>query len=201
MTENVYTVLGKVQQELKAPKDKWNDFGKYHYRNCESILEGVKPLLKKYNASLRLTDEIVAVADRIYVKAIAYFRVGDEEIKNVAFAREDATKKGMDGAQITGAASSYARKYALNGLLLIDDTKDPDTDEYKNESDERAKREQAEDKESKHITKKEATIVEKMLTENQKAWVLQRYNIKDISEMNGYEYADLMNTLKARQNA
>ena len=122
--------LIKVQAELKAPKGQFNNFGKYKYRSCEDILESVKPLLKETESQLTLSDEIVAVGDRIYVKATATFK-GDEETSVTAYAREPLDKKGMDTSQITGTASSYARKYALNGLFLIDDTKDADTDEYK----------------------------------------------------------------------
>jgi hypothetical protein len=125
----------KVQQELKAPKGQYNSFGKYKYRSCEDILEAVKPLLEKNKLTLTLTDTIVPASEnRFYVKATArLIDIESEEIstiENTAFAREDAEKKGMDGSQITGTASSYARKYALNGLFLIDDTKDADTDEY-----------------------------------------------------------------------
>ena len=122
--------LLKIQSELKAPKNQRNNFGGYNYRSAEDILEAVKPLLKENNCQLTLSDEIVAVGDRIYVKAIATFTDGENEITATAFAREAETKKGMDESQITGTASSYARKYCLNGLLLIDDTKDADTNEY-----------------------------------------------------------------------
>lgn len=119
-----------VQTELKAPKDKYNSFGKYSYRSAEGILEAVKPLLKGQGILLCLTDDVVAIGDRIYVKATASITDGEEVFAVSAFAREEEVKKGMDGSQITGTASSYARKYALNGLFLIDDTKDADTDEY-----------------------------------------------------------------------
>lgn len=122
--------LKKIQQELKAPKNQRNNFGKYNYRSAEDILESVKPLLAKYDAQLTLCDEVVPVSDRIYVKATATITSGEETLAVSAYAREPAEKKGMDESQITGTASSYARKYALNGLFLIDDTKDPDTDEY-----------------------------------------------------------------------
>lgn len=132
---NVWEKLVKVQSELKAPKGQYNSFGKYNYRSCEDILEGVKPLLAKYGASITLSDSVEVIGDRIYVKATARFVDVNNSgvVENTAFAREEAEKKGMDGSQITGAASSYARKYALNGLLLIDDTKDADTDENQNE--------------------------------------------------------------------
>ena len=115
-----------VQSQLKAPKNQRNNFGGYNYRNCEDILEAVKPLLKAEGLFLTITDDIVVFGDRYYVKATATLTDGERSLSNQAFAREEATKKGMDGSQVTGAASSYARKYALNGLLAIDDTKDAD---------------------------------------------------------------------------
>lgn len=127
--------LLKIQSELKVPKNQVNAFGKYKYRSCEDIIEAVKPLVHREGLTLILTDEVVVVggssvstvtAPRFYVKATA--RLGDSKsyLDAVAYAREEETKKGMDGAQITGSASSYARKYALNGLFAIDDTADPD---------------------------------------------------------------------------
>lgn len=116
--------IAEIQRTLKAPKNQVNNFGGYNYRSCEDILEAVKPLLN--GLVLTVSDEIVAVADRVYVKATAKITDGVNTLENSAFAREALTKKGMDESQITGAASSYARKYALNGLLCIDDTKDAD---------------------------------------------------------------------------
>lgn len=142
---SVYEKLIKVQKELKAPKSKFNNFGKYKYRSLEDILEGVKPLLDKYKATLVISDTIEQIGDRYYLNAEASFidtETGDR-VSNSAMARESAEKKGMDDSQITGTASSYARKYALNGLFLIDDTKDADTDEAHIESEARA--EQAKD--------------------------------------------------------
>lgn len=117
-----------IQQKLKAPKDQWNNFGNYNYRSCEDILEAVKPLLEETKTILLLSDEVVAVGTRNYVKATAMLKdCESDEVEIVCgYAREDETKKGMDGSQITGASSSYARKYALNGLFAIDDTKDAD---------------------------------------------------------------------------
>ena len=121
--------LIRIQKELKAPKGQLNKFGNYKYRSCEDILEAVKPLLKE--CVLTLSDEIIEVGGRIYVKATASLIESESSaIKISAFAREAENKKGMDDSQITGTASSYARKYALNGLFLIDDTKDADTDEH-----------------------------------------------------------------------
>lgn len=123
--------LLKIQAELKAPKSQINNFGHYNYRSAEDILEAVKPLLKENEALLTLNDEIMQVGERFYVKATARFDDLEGNVTTVtAWAREVETKTGMDGSQITGTASSYARKYALNGLFLIDDTKDADTDEF-----------------------------------------------------------------------
>ena len=119
--------LIKIQQELKAPKNQRNNFGNYNYRSCEDILEAVKPLCAKYNCLLILSDKIVEVGGRVYVEARAEFASEGFQTTVTAYAREPESKKGMDESQITGAASSYARKYALNGLFCIDDTKDADT--------------------------------------------------------------------------
>jgi len=116
--------LNQIQQKLKAPKSQYNNFGKYSYRNCEDILEAVKPLLE--DSVLMISDEVVNIGDRYYVKATATFIDGTETNQVTAYAREANEQKGMGEAQITGSASSYARKYALNGLFLIDDTKDDD---------------------------------------------------------------------------
>lgn len=116
-----------IQSELKAPKGQYNSFGKYNYRSCEDILEGVKPLLAKHGLVLTIRDGIELIGDRFYVKATATITDGKEQLSTEAYARESADKKGMDASQVTGATSSYARKYALNGLFAIDDTKDADT--------------------------------------------------------------------------
>lgn len=120
--------LVNIQSKLKAPKGQYNSFGKYKYRSCEDILEAVKPLLKENNCVLTIADDIILVGDRFYVKAIVTLKNSSgETVTTTAFAREEESKKGMDGSQITGASSSYARKYALNGMFCIDDTKDSDT--------------------------------------------------------------------------
>lgn len=136
----IYAALLAVQRDLKAPKGQRNTFGKYNYRSAEDILEAVKPLLNDNGLVLLLSDSIEQVGERYYVKATA--RVLDvatgDYIENAAYAREPVTKKGMDDPQVTGTCSSYARKYALNGLFAIDDTKDADTDEYRRETSSRA---------------------------------------------------------------
>ena len=140
--------LMKVQQELKAPKNRKNDFGGYKYRSCSDILEEVKPLLKKEGLTLTISDVVIPIGDRYYIKATATLYENEEngtQISTSAFAREEETKKGMDAAQITGSASSYARKYALNGLFCIDDTDDPDATNDHGKSEEK--------KETKKATK------------------------------------------------
>ena len=123
----MYKKLLAIQTELKAPKAQYNKFGQYNYRSCEDILEAVKPLCVRHECVLTLTDEIVEVGGRVYVKATAHLTsVNGGNTQVTAFAREEETKKGMDASQITGSASSYARKYALNGLFCIDDTRDAD---------------------------------------------------------------------------
>lgn len=164
--------LIKVQEKLKAPKNQRNNFGGYNYRSCEDILEAVKPLLAEEGLLLTLNDELVQIGERYYVKATASVSDGNQAVSAVAFAREADTKKGMDDSQITGTASSYSRKYALNGLFLIDDTKDADTDEYsKNTTQKASKRESGGNK----VNFKE---VREKLTE-----------ITDVDELNKYWFS------------
>ena len=179
---NVYEKLAKIQIALKAPKGQFNSFGKYNYRSCEDILEALKPLLKEQGLVLILSDEIVCIGARYYIKATALLKsINDdnEQIFNTAYAREDENKKGADGAQITGACSSYARKYALNGLFLIDDTKDADTNEYH----EQQKKQEA--KPAKPIEKPAQTSVNQYVKiENNETYVLTRQGYKKPSELN-----------------
>ena len=125
---SVYKKLIEVQTKLKAPKNQYNSFGKYSYRNCEDILEALKPILKEVGATIIISDEVVPVNERYYVKATVKFIDTEtgEVVEASANAREEDNKKGMDSSQLTGSTSSYARKYALNGLFAIDDTKDSD---------------------------------------------------------------------------
>lgn len=128
----IFAALMAVQADLKAPKNQHNSFGKYDYRSAEDIIEAVKPLLKENGLFLNMSDEVVLVGDRYYIKATVKVVdvVTGESVQTSALAREAAQKKGMDESQVTGTASSYARKYALNGLFAIDDNRDADTDEY-----------------------------------------------------------------------
>lgn len=125
--KKIYAELARIQRDLKAPKNLFNKFGNYKYRNAEGILESVKPLLN--GLALIVNDEPILIGDRFYIKATVTLTDGDDSVSASAYAREDEAKKGMDGCQLTGACSSYARKYALNALLMIDDSKDSDSDE------------------------------------------------------------------------
>jgi len=158
--------LINIQLELKAPKSNYNSFGKYNYRSAEDILTAVKPLLQKYGCQMTLTDELVNLGERYYIKATATLTDSNGgRVTTTAYAREDETKKGMDGSQITGTASSYARKYALNGLFLIDDTKEADTDEYHNQT--------TEEKKASDITKKVIADMCKKNNVNLEVWLSQ----------------------------
>lgn len=131
---NFYQKLSDIQLRLKAPKNQRNNFGKYNYRNCEDILEAVKPLLNEHQLYINISDSIETIGNRFYVKATVTVSDGTTSITTNAFAREEESKKGMDGSQVTGASSSYARKYALNGMFAIDDTKDSDATNQGNKS-------------------------------------------------------------------
>ena len=186
----IYEKLMTVQQNLKAPKNQYNSFGKYKYRSCEDILEGLKPCLKEVKATVTIDDEIVEVCGRVYVKATAHFHDAEtgEMIVNSAYAREPQDKKGMDDSQVTGATSSYARKYALNGLFMIDDTKDADTDESKNESDSRSKKQDAtktKEVEKQIISQAKAdAIKQKCINDNLDVnYILTKCHVKAIEEL------------------
>lgn len=209
--------LMNIQAELKAPKNLRNSFGNYNYRNVESILEALKPLLVKYNATVTITDTIEFIADRIYVKAEA--TIYDVENKNndadiitsTAYAREAEAKKGMDEAQITGATSSYARKYALNGLFLLDDTQDVDTEAYQKASQKgadkpaQAPKEKPKPKASKPteakaepLTEEELLFLSQRYTGANLAALLDYYQIEDISQISPSTGRELIAMIKAK---
>lgn len=198
--------LMMIQSELKAPKNLRNTFGGYNYRNAEGILEAFKPVGLKYGVALALTDEIIEVGNRFYVKATATIMdiESDASISMSAFAREPESKKGMDECQITGAASSYARKYALNGLLLLDDTKDADSDEYQRESEakssaKKAKEQTSEVIDAKTLTTLRAVFTDKMIDER---FVCDLYKIKDLESTTMKQYQNIMShidDIKTRQ--
>ena len=190
--------LRAIQCELNAPKNQYNKFGGYNYRNCEYILEAVKPLLKKYGAELTLTDKIVLIGDRFYVEATAVYTCKDDTVVVTAFAREPDTKKGMDASQITGTASSYARKYALNGLFLIDDNKDPDTDEHHIESEARAERAEAEE-ETPRIGAQQVELLVGLADEKNVSIqaVCERFGVERVQELTMKEFVKATRMLEA----
>ena len=178
---SVYEKLMNIQSELKAPKGQRNSFGNYNYRSCEDILEAVKPLLAKHQAALTISDTIELIGTRFYVKATAKLVdvVDGTMIENTAYARESESKRGMDDSQLTGATSSYARKYCLNCLFAIDDTKDADTNEYH----EQQKKQEA--KPAKPAEKPAQTSVNQYVKiENNETYVLTRQGYKKPSELN-----------------
>ena len=197
---NIYEKLSAVQQELKAPKDKKNTYAGYNYRSAEGILEAVKPVLAKNGATICISDEITETSDRVYVKATATFLdlKDGAAVQVTAYAREAQEKKGLDVSQVTGTASSYARKYALNGLLLIDDTKDADTDEYAKQT----------GKQPLPLKKEENAESEEMATEAQKKTIgimankaglkLEQILKKPINELTAEEGTRLIIALKKK---
>lgn len=199
---NIYEKLLNIQSELKAPKGQYNSFGKYKYRSCEDILEAVKPICSKHKATLILSDTLENIGDRYYIKATAklYDITNGQDISNTAYAREEETKKGMDGSQITGTASSYARKYALNGLFNIDDTKDADTNEFKEQQnkieDIEKTKEQIIDK--KKIDALNTSISKNNISENIIDLILSQYGYKNTSEIKNKDYISIVNDFKTK---
>ena len=189
--------LGVIQQELIAPKNQYNSFGKYSYRSCEDILEGLKPCLKKVKAAVTVSDEIIMIGERYYIKATATLRDTESEtsISNTAYARESEAKKGMDESQVTGATSSYARKYALNGLFCIDDVKDADSrDNRQKEAEEQKKAEDEQRKiENMVISKVKVDALnarcEKDGVEPDK--LAKLYKVKNLAELTELKYRNI----------
>lgn len=177
-TTCIYEKLSMIQCELKAPKSQYNLFGKYYYRNCEDILEAVKPICNKYKTTLTVADELQLIGDRFYIMAIAVLHdwESDSVVSVTAYARESAVKKGMDESQITGATSSYARKYALNGLFNIDDTKDSDSNEIKKEQEERQKKENRNMEQNSEERKKAVADVTKQIDTLKNKWKTDVYS-------------------------
>ena len=179
---NIYEKLLKAQVELKAPKGQYNSFGKYKYRSCEDILEALKPVLNKFKLTLFIKDDVIEVNTRNYVKAtitLVNIEKPDEIIETSALAREEETKKGMDGSQITGASSSYARKYALNGMFMIDDTKDSDS------TNTHGKEEHKQDKVQEFLNSREGMIerLNENLSSDKLEKVLKAYKVEEIWQM------------------
>lgn len=183
--------LMNIQQELKAPKGQYNAFGKYAYRSCEDILEAVKPLLKKEKVVLTISDELQYIGNRYYIKATATLIDTESEatISNSAYAREEETKKGMDGSQITGASSSYARKYALNGLFGIDDNKDSDTTNIQNK----------EEKEDKKASPKQIELIQKYYQGENLTKLLEVNNLERLEDMSINKASEILSKLFAKK--
>ena len=183
--------LMNIQQELKAPKVQYNDFGKYAYRSCEDILEAVKPLLKKEKVVLTISDELQYIGNRYYIKANATLidTESDSTISNSAYAREEETKKGMDGSQITGASSSYARKYALNGLFGIDDNKDSDTTNIQSK----------EEKEDKKASPKQIELIQKYYQGENLTKLLEVNNLEKLEDMSINKASEILSKLFAKK--
>ena len=181
-----------VQNELKAPKGQFNKFGNYKYRSCEDIVESVKPILNKYGIMLNLSDELVIIGERYYIKAVAGLTDGTDVIQSVAYAREPKELKGMSESQITGTASSYARKYALNGLLAIDDTKDPDTDEFAKQT---GKDEEKQVANEPKATPKQVELLSKFYKDEKLAKLLETNNIDKIEDLPMKKASELLNKL------
>ena len=186
--------LMRIQTQIKAPKNLYNSFGKYNYRNAESICEAVKPFLEKENVSLILFDDMVAIGNRYYLKATArlFDNENNESIEASAFAREPEQKKGMDESQITGTASSYARKYALNGLFLLDDTKDADTDEYHNQTYQQAN-ENKTTVTSEQVGKLKLEMIRTGATEQ---YICEYYKLNKLIDMTQEQYVNAMGMFK-----
>ena len=193
---NVYEKLIAIQSELKAPKSQYNNFGKYAYRNCEDILESLKPLLKEHKSTIYIADEIVTVLDRFYVKATVTFIDAEtgEKIINTAYAREEEDKKGMDGSQVTGSSSSYARKYALNGMFAIDDTKDSDFTNTATKGDNTGL--------SEAQIKRLLAIASKVniSADDVKVVVAKKFGVQDLRKMSKQQYDEICSRLEKKRN-
>jgi hypothetical protein len=189
--------LSLIQQRLVAPKGQYNAFGKYNYRSCEDILEGLKPLLKELQVAVTITDDIVLIGERYYIKATA--TVFDCEtggsISNSAFAREEDSKKGMDASQVTGSTSSYARKYALNGLFCIDDVKDADTRDNRQKEAEEQKKAEADAREIANMPIsdiKVKALAQRCESEGVDVEKIKKlYKVKDLSELTEAKYRNI----------
>lgn len=201
---SIYGKLLEVQANLNAPKSQYNSFGKYSYRNCEDILEAVKPLLKSNGLTLKIDDAVEMLGDRFYIKSIVTLidiETG-EAITNIAYAREEESKKGMDGSQVTGASSSYARKYALNGMFCIDDNKDSDsTNKHGKDKEEPQKTSSSNSGINDNQIKRMYAIAKKAGydVEAIKSMVKKKYN-KELKDLTKAEYDHICNGLEGKVN-
>lgn len=208
---NIYEKLSLIQEEMKVPKNQYNKFGGYSYRSAEDILETAKPVLKKHGAVLMIGDTVVSVDGRFYIQATArLFSVDapEEMISVSALAREEDMQKGMTSSQLSGATSSYARKYCLNGLFLLDDNKDADTDAYQKIKNEASAEEgkakiEAQEKADKKITKAEASDLKRMIEEmdaktpvgERVGLICQQYGVDKLEDLKKSQYTHCINAL------
>lgn len=189
--------LAVIQQELIAPKNQYNKFGKYNYRSCEDILEGLKPCLAKVKAFVTVSDELVMIGERYYIKATATLHDAESDgyVANTAYAREEEKVSGMSLAQITGSTSSYARKYALNGLFCIDDVKDADTRDNKQKEAEAQKQDEEETKKiekSKISEVKVQALIARCNSENvDMGKIMKLYKVNSIADLTEKQFANI----------
>ena len=193
----IYEKLAIIQQELIAPKNQYNSFGKYNYRSCEDILEGLKPCMKKVGAAVTITDEVVLIGERYYIKATAtlFDSVNGDSVSNTAYAREEDAKKGMDSSQVTGSTSSYARKYALNGLFCIDDVKDADTRDNRQKDAQEKQQAEAEQKKIENSVVSDVKV-KALLARCEKEGVdpnkiAKLYKVKSLAELTELKYRNI----------
>ena len=193
----IYEKLSAIQVQLNAPKNQYNSYGKYNYRSCEDIFEGLKPFLEETKTAVTVNDEVVFIGERYYIKATATLHdcESGQSISNTAYAREELTKKGMDASQITGSTSSYARKYALNGLFCIDDVKDADSrDNRQKEAEEQAKAEEENKKIENSVINevKVNALIARCEKENvDKGKILELYKVNSLADLTEKQYANI----------
>ena len=206
-TMNIYEKLSHIQNEIKVPKNLYNKFGNYYYRNAETIFDTVKPVCMKHRTTLVVSDEIVNVDGRFYVKGIATLCDwdSDKEVTNIAYAREEESKKGMDASQVTGSCSSYARKYALNGLFNLDDNKDADAPEQKEEMEARAKAnvknvENKKEKAEVLATESQLKMIHELGNEERIEGLKKHYKVNELSELTIDQASQAIKILKAGGN-
>jgi len=195
---SIHKKMIEVQSELKAPKNQRNNFGNYNYRSCEDIIEAVKPILAEKELLLTISDDLVEVGERNYIKAVVTVSDGDDSITVTGFAREAVNKKGMDEMQLTGATSSYARKYALNGMFAIDDTKDADTDSFQKRKSKDNNSSSSSSK-SEEITKKQIASLKEWLDNDEAKKLIVAYlkkrghhNLKALTELTKNQAENLL---------
>ena len=184
--------LLKIQTELVCGKSQWNSFNNFSFRSCEDILEAVKPFLKELKLTLKLQDELVYIGERYYIKATAILSDGKEEEINTAYAREEETKKGFDGSQITGSSSSYARKYALNGLFLLDDVKDSDA------TNKGEKKQSKKEVKVEPITQDQVKLIHTLINGNEELHrkTINHYGVDSVKDMSKAQASECITILK-----